>query len=89
MSVSCTPLVYTLIYKDIIKIPNSLGSQVLTVQQSLIVVFAHLIQNNLNDVVNFLTSTPGPQGSSAFDFVMYEWVTKQHLFSGPYDIKVR
>ncbi|CAF3416511.1 unnamed protein product [Rotaria sp. Silwood1] len=64
------------------------SSQVLSVQQSLIVVFAHLIQNNLNDVVNFLTSTPGPQGSSAFDFVMYEWVTKQHLFSGPYDIKV-
>ena len=52
-------------------------------------VFAHLIQNNLNDVVNFLTSTPGPQGSSAFDFVMSEWVMKQHLFSGPYDIKVR
>lgn len=66
-----------------------LGSQALSVQQSLIVVFAHLIQNNLNDVVNFLTSTPGPQGTSAFDFVMYQWVTKQHLFSGPYDIKVR
>lgn len=66
-----------------------LGSQVLSVQQSLIVVFAHLIQNNLNDVVNFLVSTPGPQGGSAFDFVMYEWVTKQHFFSGPYDIKVR
>jgi len=64
------------------------SSQVLAVQQSLIVVFAHLIQNNLNDVINFLTSTPGPQGSSAFDFVMYQWVTKQHLFAGPYDIKV-
>ncbi|UJR16177.1 hypothetical protein I4U23_003087 [Adineta vaga] len=64
------------------------SSQVLSVQQSLIVVFAHLIQNNLNDVVNFLNSTPGPQGSSAFDFVMYQWVTKQHLFAGPYDIKV-
>ena len=30
---------------------NFLGSQTLSIQQSLIVVFAHLIQNNLNDVV--------------------------------------
>ncbi|CAF1010190.1 unnamed protein product [Didymodactylos carnosus] len=64
------------------------GSSILTVQQSLIVVFAHLIHSNIDDVINFLTSMPGPNGGSAFDFVMQEWTMKQHLFYGPYDIKV-
>jgi len=60
----------------------------LTVVQSLILVYAQLIHSQLDAVLNFLYSVPGPTGNSALHFVMSEWVSKQHLFYGSYESKV-
>jgi len=63
-------------------------SETLTVAQSLILVYAQLIHTQLDSLLNFLSSVPGPTGNSALDFVMTEWVGKQHLFFGSYETKV-
>lgn len=64
------------------------GSQTLTVIQSLIMVYAHLVHSQLEAVLNFLTSVPGPMGNSALHFVMTEWVGRQQAFFGSYETKV-
>uniref|UniRef100_A0A8B9ZJ41 Importin 9 n=1 Tax=Anas platyrhynchos TaxID=8839 RepID=A0A8B9ZJ41_ANAPL len=53
-------------------------AETLSVMQSLIMVFAHL----------FLCSLPGPTGKPALEFVMAEWMSRQHLFYGQYEGKV-
>ncbi|XP_006822545.1 importin-9 [Saccoglossus kowalevskii] len=60
----------------------------LSVVQSLVMVFAHLIHNQLDAVLEFLYNVPGPTGKPALEFVMTEWVARQHLFYGAYDSKV-
>ena len=47
----------------------------LTVMQSLLVVFACLMQTELESVVTFLSQVPDPTGQPALNFVMKEWLT--------------
>ena len=64
------------------------GAQTLTVAQSLIMVYAHLVHSQLEAVLQFLSSVPGPTGQSALHFVLSEWVGKQQQFFGCYESKV-
>ena len=57
--------------------------------QSLVFVFAQLIHTQLEAVLEFLYSVPDPQGKPALEFVLAEWCSKQHLFYGAYEGKVR
>ena len=52
-------------------------------------VYAHLVNLQLEAVLSFLTSVPGPTGQSALHFLLTEWCGRQHLFYGSYDVKVR
>ena len=52
-------------------------------------VFAHLIHSQMEAVLEFLSSVPGPTGKPALEFVLTEWCSKQHLFYGAYEGKVR
>lgn len=65
------------------------SSNVLLVQQSLIMVFAHLIHSRLDAVLTFLSNLPGPTGKPVLEFFMTEWVSKQNSFVGPYECKIR
>lgn len=64
------------------------STDTLLVIQNLIVVFAQLIHGKLEDVLDFLSSVPGPEGDSALCFVMTLWVGKQPSFYGHYERKV-
>lgn len=64
------------------------GSETLSVIQSLIMVYAQLIHTQLEAVINFLCSVPGPSGEPALHFVMTQWVARQHVFYGAYEKKV-
>ncbi len=63
-------------------------AETLSVIQSLVMVYAQLIHSELEAVLGFLSSVPGPTGNSALHFVMSEWVSRQHLFYGAYESKV-
>lgn len=52
-------------------------------------VYIHLILTQLDAVLNFLSSVPGPTGESALNFVLIEWMSRQHLFYGSYERKIR
>lgn len=60
----------------------------LHVIMSLIMIFAHLFLIQIDAVMNFLSSIPGPSGESAMNFVFSNWLTRQHLFYGTYERKV-
>ena len=60
----------------------------MSVIQSLIMVYAQLIHSQLDAVMNFLCSVPGPSGEPALHFVLTEWVARQHVFYGAYEKKV-
>lgn len=64
------------------------GARTLSVIQSLIMVYAHLVHSQLEAVLQFLSSVPGPTGDSALQFVMSEWVARQASFYGSYESKV-
>uniref|UniRef100_A0A669CYX6 Importin 9 n=1 Tax=Oreochromis niloticus TaxID=8128 RepID=A0A669CYX6_ORENI len=63
-------------------------AETLSVMQSLIMVFAHLVHSQLEPLLEFLCSLPGPTGKPALEFVMTEWMSRQHLFYGQYEGKV-
>ncbi|XP_076333062.1 importin 9 [Tachypleus tridentatus] len=63
-------------------------TETLSVIQSLIMVFAHLIHHQMNAVLEFLCGVPGPTGKSALEFVLTEWCSRQHLFFGAYESKI-
>ncbi|XP_018412390.1 PREDICTED: importin-9 [Nanorana parkeri] len=63
-------------------------AETLSVMQSLIMVFAHLANSQLEPLLEFLCSLPGPTGKPALEFVMAEWMSRQHLFYGQYEGKV-
>ncbi|KTG33294.1 hypothetical protein cypCar_00011406, partial [Cyprinus carpio] len=63
-------------------------AETLSVMQSLIMVFAHLVHSQLDPLLEFLCSLPGPTGKPALEFVMAEWMCRQHLFYGQYEGKV-
>ncbi|XP_026471318.1 importin-9-like [Ctenocephalides felis] len=63
-------------------------AQTLSVVMSLVIIFAHLFLTQMDAVINFLLTVPGPMGKSALDYVLTEWCTRQHLFYGMYERKV-
>jgi len=64
-------------------------SKSLDVIQSLVMVFAHLLNHNLNTVLDFLSLIPAPNGPhSALEYVLTQWLSRQHLFYGAYETKV-
>ncbi|XP_072336822.1 importin-9 isoform X3 [Scyliorhinus torazame] len=63
-------------------------AETLSVMQSLIMVFAQLVHNQLEPLLEFLCSLPGPTGKPALEFVMSEWTSRQPLFYGQYEGKV-
>ncbi|OCT91946.1 importin-9 [Xenopus laevis] len=63
-------------------------AEALSVMQSLIMVFAHLVHSQLEPLLEFLCSLPGPTGKPALEFVMSEWMSRQHMFYGQYEGKV-
>ena len=66
-------------------------AETLSVVQSLLLVFAHLLNAPplLPSVLDFLSSVPDPAGRPALQFVLQEWCAKQYLFYGAYEQKVR
>ncbi|KAL6428612.1 hypothetical protein ACFW04_007913 [Cataglyphis niger] len=64
------------------------SAESLVVTQSLLMIYAHLINTQFDAVLNFLSTVPGPTGQSALAFVLSEWVSRQRLFLGRYDRKV-
>ena len=64
------------------------GAQTLSVVQSLLMVYAHLFNSQLEPVLQFLSNVPGPSGNSALHFVMSEWVAKHNNFYGSYESKI-
>ena len=64
-------------------------SKSLNVIQSLVMVFAHLLNHNLTTVLDFLSLIPAPNGPhSALEYVLTQWLSRQHLFYGAYETKV-
>ncbi|BFZ10398.1 hypothetical protein BsWGS_13436 [Bradybaena similaris] len=63
-------------------------AETLSVLQSLLMVFAHLMLTQMEAVLDFLNSVPGPTGKPALEFVLNEWCSRQHLFFGHYERKI-
>lgn len=62
--------------------------ETLSVAMSLVMTFAHLVVTQLEPVLNFLSTVPGPTGEPAIQFVLSNWLTRQTLFYGSYERKV-
>lgn len=62
--------------------------EALNVIMSLVMIFAHLFLIQMDAVMNFLSSVPGPTGEPAMNFVFSNWLSRQHLFYGTYERKV-
>lgn len=60
----------------------------LNVIMSLVMTFAHLFLIQMDAVMNFLSSVPGPTGEPAMNYVFSTWLGQQHLFYGAYEKKV-
>lgn len=60
----------------------------LSVSMSLVMTFAHLFVTQMEAVLNFLTTVPGPTGEPAIQYVFSNWLSRQHLFYGSYERKV-
>lgn len=62
--------------------------ETLSVAMSLVMTFAHLVVTQMEPVLNFLSTVPGPTGEPAIQFVLSNWLTRQPLFYGSYERKV-
>lgn len=60
----------------------------LAVSMSLVMTFAHLILIQMDAVIAFLSTVPGPTGQPAMNFVFSHWLSRQHLFYGNYERRV-
>jgi hypothetical protein len=60
----------------------------LSVIMSIVMIFAHLILIQMDAVLNFLSTVPGPTGEPAMNFVFASWLTRQNLFYGSYERRV-
>ncbi|XP_030375872.1 importin-9 [Scaptodrosophila lebanonensis] len=60
----------------------------LKVIMSLVVIFAHLFLTQMDAVLNFLSTVPGPTGEPATQFVLNNWLSRQTCFFGAYERKV-
>lgn len=64
--------------------------EALNVIMSLVMTFAHLIITQMEAVLNFLSTVPGPTGvEPAIQFVLSSWLPRQPMFYGTYERKVR
>ena len=52
-------------------------------------VFIQLIRHQMALTLEFLSTVPGPTGTSALDYVLTEWCNKQSSFFGSYETKAR
>ncbi|XP_034118553.1 importin-9-like [Drosophila albomicans] len=59
----------------------------LEVIMNLVVIFAHLFLAQMDAVLNFLSTVPGPNGEPALQFVLTNWLSRQNSF-GAYERKV-
>ena len=63
--------------------------EALNVVMSLVMTFAHLIITQMEAVLNFLSTVPGPTGvEPAIQFVLSNWLPRQPMFYGTYERKV-
>ncbi|XP_054724425.1 LOW QUALITY PROTEIN: importin-9-like [Uloborus diversus] len=62
--------------------------EALSVNQSLTMVFAHLVCHQIEPVLDFLSGVPGPTGQSALQFVLNVWCQCHPLFYGAFERKV-
>lgn len=60
----------------------------LSVSMSLAMTFAHLFVTQMEAVLNFLSTVPGPTGEPAIQYVFGNWLSRQHMFYGSYERKV-
>ncbi|XP_067615807.1 importin-9 [Eurosta solidaginis] len=63
-------------------------AECLKVIMSLVVIFAHLFLTQMEAVLNFLSTVPGPTGEPAMQFVFSNWLAKQTSFFGTFERKV-
>lgn len=64
-------------------------AEALNVVMSLVMTFAHLILTQMEGVLNFLSTVPGPTGvEPAIQFVLSNWLPRQPMFYGTYERKV-
>lgn len=62
--------------------------EALSVTMSLVTTFAHLFVTQMEAVMNFLSSVPGPTGEPAMQFVLSVWLPRQASFYGTYERKI-
>ncbi|EDW96917.1 importin-9 [Drosophila yakuba] len=60
----------------------------LKVIMNLVLIFAHLFLTQMDAVLNFLSTVPGPNGEPAMQFVLTNWLSRQNSFFGNYERKV-
>uniref|UniRef100_A0A1B0GL39 Importin 9 n=1 Tax=Lutzomyia longipalpis TaxID=7200 RepID=A0A1B0GL39_LUTLO len=60
----------------------------LNVAMSLLLAFAHLFLTQMEAVLNFLSTVPGPTGEPAMAFVFGNWLNRHADFYGSYERKV-
>ncbi|KAH8414089.1 hypothetical protein KR222_005964 [Zaprionus bogoriensis] len=60
----------------------------LKVIMNLVLIFAHLFLTQMDAVLNFLSTVPGPNGEPALQFVLTNWLSRQNSFFGAYERKV-
>ncbi|KAJ7325728.1 Importin 9 [Desmophyllum pertusum] len=63
-------------------------AETLSIIQSLVVSFLHLMNSQLQMTLEFLSSVPDPTGKSALEYVVRIWCARQPEFFGVYDSKV-
>ncbi|XP_062139391.1 importin-9-like [Drosophila sulfurigaster albostrigata] len=59
----------------------------LEVIMNLVLISAHLFLTQMDSVLNFLSTVPGPNGEPALQFVLTNWLSRQNSF-GAYERKV-
>ncbi|KAH8294949.1 hypothetical protein KR018_004577 [Drosophila ironensis] len=60
----------------------------LKVIMNLVLIFAYLFLTQMDAVLNFLTTVPGPNGEPAMQYVLTNWLMRQNSFFGMYERKV-
>ncbi|GAB0089716.1 importin-9 [Sergentomyia squamirostris] len=60
----------------------------LSIAMSLLLTFAHLFLSQMEAVLNFLSTVPGPTGEPAMTFVFGNWLNRHGDFFGTYERKV-
>lgn len=63
-------------------------AETLSIIQSLVLSFLHLMNSQLERTLDFLSGVPDPTGKSALEYVVKIWCARQPEFFGVYDSKV-